>query len=453
MLSTKDNELMCRVGTGTLMGNFLRRFWLPVFPSEDLAGPDCDPREVRLLGEDLVAFRDTSGRVGLVEALCPHRRAPLFYGRNEEHGLRCIYHGWKFDVEGRCIDMPTEPAEFNPSAELRTSFQDKVRALSYPTQEAAGIVWAYLGPPDKRPELPDFEWMRVPAGQRYYITYNQRCNFVQAMEGDIDPVHGGFLHSSLAGSREDSIYERILKAGGIKDDGLVRGKGAIWESKSNYNYVLGDHAPRYTVKDTDYGIMAAAAHRAEPGNLYWRVYQWLMPYHTMFSSVHGHLWIPVDDENTMVWCTSWSSDEPIPDAVRWGALHGEWPHVGTKDPETGLLRAKRENHFYQDKEWQRSESYTGIRGTREQDTAVVEGMGALLDRSKEHLGTSDTIIIAMRRRLLNLAKALAKGREPVAATKSKVYRVRAWAGRVEGDDIDGFLETPLAKERAVTVVP
>jgi phenylpropionate dioxygenase-like ring-hydroxylating dioxygenase large terminal subunit len=427
------------------MGTFVRRFWIPVLRSEELPGPDCDPKELRILGEYLVAFRDSSGRVGLFEALCPHRRAPLFYGRNEEDGLRCIYHGWKFDVEGRCVDMPTEPLEFN--------FQDKVRAEAYPAVEAAGIIWAYMGPPDKRPPLPEYEWMRVAPSHRYYIKYHQRCNFVQAMEGDIDPVHGGFLHSVLGGSSEDSIFDRILKGGGIKDDGLVPGKGAIWESKSNYNYVLGDHAPRYTVKDTPYGMMGAAAHRAEPGSLYWRVYQWLMPYHTMFSSVHGHLWVPIDDENTAVWCTSWSTGDPIPERIRHGALHGAWPHVGTVDPATSTLRATRENHFMQDKAWQRRESYTGIRGTREQDTAVVEGMGALLDRSKEHLGTSDTIIIAMRRRLLGLAKALARGKEPPAASNPALYRVRAWAGRLPGEDTDGFLETQIAREQAVTAVP
>ncbi len=444
MLSTRDNELLTRVGQGTMMGTFLRRFWIPVLESADLPAPDCDPVEVRLMGEDLVAFRDSTGRIGLIEALCPHRRAPLFYGRNEENGLRCIYHGWKWDVEGGCVDMPTEPPESN--------FQDKVRATAYPTQEAAGIIWAYVGPPDKMPELPQFEWMQVPENHRQYIRYIQNCNFVQAMEGDIDPPHGGFLHGVLNPDTNMTVKERLFAGGGIKDNGLARGKGAIWESRKNYNYVLGDTAPRYTVKDTDYGLMAAAAHNGDPGSKYWRIYQWLMPYHTMFSSVHGHLWIPIDDEHTYVWCTSWSNEAPIPEETRQGALTGSNPHVGFLDPVTKRLASTKENHFLIDRKAQRTTSYSGIPGTRNQDTAVVEGMGAILDRSKEHLGASDTIIIAMRRRLLNLAKALAKGKEPAAAHKGELYRVRAWAGLVEGERIDGFLESAIAKERAVSTV-
>ena len=158
MLSREENEFMCHVGPGTPMGEYLRRFWFPALMSEELPEPDCPPIRVRLMGEDLVAFRDTNGRVGLVNNYCPHRRASLFFGRNEEGGLRCVYHGWKFDVNGDCVDMPSEPAESN--------FKDKVKISAYQCQERSGFVWTYMGPSDKTPQMPDFEWMHVPEENR-----------------------------------------------------------------------------------------------------------------------------------------------------------------------------------------------------------------------------------------------------------------------------------------------
>ncbi len=452
MLSTKDNELMCRVGTGTLMGNFLRRFWLPVFPSEDLLGPDCDPREVRLLGEDLVAFRDTSGRVGLVEALCPHRRAPLFYGRNEENGLRCIYHGWKFDVEGRCIDMPTEPAEFNPSAELRISFQDKVRAQSYPIVEAAGFIWAYFGPPGKTPELPHLEWMRLPADHRYMVGYQQYCNFVQAMEGDIDSAHAPFLHGMIAGPEAGNIMQRLAAGGG-----LINTFGRSTESTER-GYYSALAPPRWVVEDLPCGVLGANRRDAGEENYYWRVNLFMMPIYTTFPEQsenrgHGHIWIPVDDEHTQVWCVTWAPGEPLPQREKDNVLGGPFPHIGTLDPATGRLRANRENRFLIDRDYQRTASFTGIRGVREQDTAVVEGMGGIVDRTREHLGASDSLIIGMRRRLLNAARALPKGEEPFAATHPEVYRTRAWSKVMKRFPDGAFIRDGEVQRLLQTVVP
>ena len=159
MLNIEDNEYLTKIGPGTPMGTLFRRYWMPFLMSSELPGPDCDPLRVRLLGEDLVAFRDTNGKVGLLDNYCPHRRASLFFGRNEECGLRCVYHGWKFDVDGNCVDMPSEPAESN--------FKDKVHITSYPTQDWGGVLWAYLGPKDQTPELPQLEWARVPEDHRF----------------------------------------------------------------------------------------------------------------------------------------------------------------------------------------------------------------------------------------------------------------------------------------------
>jgi phthalate 4,5-dioxygenase oxygenase subunit len=427
MLNPKDNELLTRVGRETPMGQFLRRFWTPVLTSSELAEPDCDPVELRILGEDLVAFRDTAGRVGVLQASCPHRRTPLYYGRNEERGLRCIYHGWKFDVQGTCVDMPSEPREFN--------FADKVRATAYPTREWAGLVWAYLGPSDLAPELPDLEWGRVPENQRYVVKYNQECNFVQATEGDIDSSHIGYLHMDDLTSWKDP--EAVSAIHGVRTTFT---------------------APRWIVEPTDYGLMLAARRDADESHYYWRINQWLLPYYTMIagrldqSRGHGHMWVPVDDEHTQVWCIIWAPREPLNQEEKDGILGGPRPHIASLDPSTGRLKATQANHFLQDRRLQRTGSFTGIVGTREQDTAVVEGMGTIVDRSEEHLGSSDTAIIGMRRQLLNGARALLRGEEPIAATQGRLYRVRAWSAIMDQNE-DTFLDEPQVQELMATMVP
>src|SRR5437879_6382072 len=211
MLSKEDNELMCRVGRGTAMGDLLRQSWMPFRPSTELPEPDCPPRKVRLLGEDLVAFRDTRGEVGLIAANCPHRGASLFFGRNEECGLRCVYHGWKFDTSGACVDTPTEPARranegaaagAGPTPWPRAVDEaaaegagDKVRAVAYPCQERGGMAWTYMGQPEHMRGPPELEWTHVPASHRYITKRIQRCNFLQNVEGEVDSSHVSFLHS------------------------------------------------------------------------------------------------------------------------------------------------------------------------------------------------------------------------------------------------------------------
>ena len=427
MLSTADNELLCRVGAGSPMGVYLRRFWIPALMSSQLPGPDCDPVELRLLGEDLMAFRDTSGTVGVLKALCPHRQAPMYYGRNEEGGMRCIYHGWKFDVTGACVDMPSEPPDSN--------FKEKVRSIGYPVVEQAEMLWVYMGPADRQPALPGLEWMRVAASQRNLVKYNQECNFVQAIEGDIDSSHIGFLHKSLTQLRNP--------------------QGADITAR----YTSLDQAPRWIVEPTDYGLMLAARRDAEADSFYWRINQFYLPWYTTIagpldqSRGHGHIWVPVDDEHTEVWCVIWSPTESLRDEERWRILHGPTPHIASLDPATGKLRATKANHFLQDRGAQRHVSFTGILGVREQDTAVVEGMGAVVDRTNEHLGTSDMAIIGMRRQLLNGAKALLRGVEPVAAERAELYHPRAWSAVLSRETEGHFLDHPQVQELMATMVP
>src|SRR5689334_15961093 len=203
MLSREDNELVTRVGPGTPMGSLMREYWLPAMLSSEVPAPDSDPVRVMLLGEKLIAFRDTNGKIGLIQNHCPHRGASLFFGRNEESGLRCVYHGWKFAADGTCVDMPNEPAE--------SDFKHKVRATAYPCKERGGIIWAYMGPPERQPELPDLEWAIVPEDQRYISKRLQETNYAQAMEGGIDSSHVSFLHNdNTRGRRPNSDSNRYL---------------------------------------------------------------------------------------------------------------------------------------------------------------------------------------------------------------------------------------------------
>jgi phenylpropionate dioxygenase-like ring-hydroxylating dioxygenase large terminal subunit len=424
MLSHRDNEILCRVGPKSPMGELLRRFWTPILLSSELAEPDGAPREITVLGEDLLAFRDTDGQVGLIQPLCPHRQAPLVYGRNEDSGLRCIYHGWKFDTSGVCVDMPNEPSD--------SDFKQKVRTIAYPVKEWAGIIWAYLGPKHLQPELPALEWARVAPEQRYVVKYRQECNFVQAIEGDIDSSHIGFLHMDLDALRNPRTPEQRYRAN--------------------------DMAPRWVLQPREYGLMLAACRDAEEDTHYWRTNQWLMPYYTMIATDlqqrrgHGHIWVPIDDRRTQVWCVIWAPQEELTEAEKFQILGGPAPHIATLDPETGGLRANKSNHFFQDREAQRTRTFTGILGVREQDTAVVEGMGDIVDRTREHLGTSDMAIIGMRRMLINAAKALLNGEEPYAATHADVYRVRAWSEILERKPASELLNHPRVKELTTTMV-
>lgn len=406
MLSAEDNALIGEVGPGTAMGELLRRFWVPFLEAARVERPACDPVEVELLGERLIAYRDGDGRCALIESACPHRGAPLYYGRNEGDGLRCIYHGWKFAADGRCVEMPSEPAKSN--------FKEKVRARSYEVREKAGILWAYMGPPETTPGLPHIEWANIPASRRNVVAYNQECNWVQALEGDIDSSHVGFLHRGA----------------------LARESAA---SRQDNELLLHDTSPRWVVEMTDYGMMLAAQRSTkDPAHDYWRVNQWLMPYVTMIPTdlqlrrAHGHVWTPVNDGRTRVWCVIWSPTEDLPQEERDNVLHGPMPHIATLDEATGRLRAAKENHFLQDRYRQRNtDLLSGIVGVREQDTAVVEGMGALADRTREHLGTSDIPIITMRRRLLRDAKALREGVEPIAASTGEHFGVRSWSALLD----------------------
>jgi phthalate 4,5-dioxygenase oxygenase subunit len=437
MLSREENELLARVGRGTAMGSMLRQYWLPALVSEDLPEPDGDPLRIRLLGEDLIAFRDTSGRVGVVANNCPHRGASLFFGRNEENGLRCVYHGWKFDTTGACVDMPNEPAE--------SDFKSKVQAVAYPAQEQGGVVFIYMGEEAHPPALPKLEWTLVPRNQRYISMRWEHCNWAQALEGGIDSSHSSFLHSRL--NPED--YS------GSQRRGLI--------------YKTLDKHPRFEVVDTDYGMLVGARRNAEVDSYYWRITQFLMPFYQMIPpygdspTLSGHAWVPVDDENVITWSVTWHpsralSERELTQMQTYPTSGIHIGHKGLQPPQQGIPYGWRRptatsgNDYELDYGLQNNLLYCGIPCLGMQDQAMQESMGAIYDRTQEHLGTSDTAIIQVRRRWLKAATDLRDhGITPLGVTNPEAYYVRS-AGVVLPRStpwVEGAAEHLAAKEGEV----
>ena len=196
MLKAEQNELLTRTGPGSVMGDLIRRYWIPALLTEELPEPDCAPVRVKLLSERLIAFRDSGGKLGLIDEFCAHRGVSLWFGRNEECGLRCAYHGWKYDVSGHCVDIPSEPEE--------SGFRRKIKLQSYPLAERGGVLWAYMGPPESQPALPEYEFATVPREQTFISKRLQECNYLQAMEGGIDSSHVSFLHRGAL--NEDPLF-------------------------------------------------------------------------------------------------------------------------------------------------------------------------------------------------------------------------------------------------------
>ena len=398
MLRREDNERLVRVGPGTPAGELFRRYWQPALLASEVSEPDGAPVRVRLLGEDLVAFRDSAGRVGLIDAWCRHRRAPLFYGRNEEGGLRCVYHGWKFAADGQCLDLPSEP----PSSPMKS----KARIKAYPVVEAGGLIWTYMGPRDDMPPPPDYEWMRAPQTHRHVSKTHQACNYLQALEGGLDTAHATYLHNNKLGDR----------------DGLL----------------VRDGAPKIEVFETPYGYYYVSTRKAGDED-YVRLYHYILPFQQMRPNVQpgaggnagvprydGHLWVPIDDEQTHVfnWMCGYGEEHPITHeyAESLEARYGR----GRDDfvPGTFHLKAGRDNDYFIDRAEQKARTFTGIRGVNTQDMAVQEGMGPIVDRSQELLGTSDRAIAVMRRLLLEATHAVERGARPPGTDPSTYRTVR-----------------------------
>jgi phthalate 4,5-dioxygenase len=415
LLSQHDNELLTRVGPGTPMGALMRRYWIPAAFSKVIAKPDGPPLRVRLLGEDLVLFRDTAGRLGLLDEKCPHRTASLFYGRNEQNGLRCVYHGIKFDVDGNCVDLPCVP---QMREDHRIAAQRELAAKAYPCLERGDVVWTYMGPPQHKPEFPELEWTLVPPEQRHATRHIQECNWLQALEGGFDATHLTFLH----GAESDSS-RRIV-------------------------------ASLYEVMPTDFGFVVGTGRDRGDGTIMWNMNVMLAPFHKIISSLPhaAHVWAPIDDKNTMLYSVDFHPSRPFTGEELARSTAGDGIHTENIAGTDHAVR-NRANDYLIDRALQASgKSFTGMKGFGTQDCAIQESMGPIADRSREHLLACDAAIVKIRRLLLQMLKDHAAGK-PLPGMNPASYRVRS--GRFEAkkgvpfeDAMAEFVrrDTPIAAE-------
>jgi phthalate 4,5-dioxygenase oxygenase subunit len=435
MTTAIEGKELTQVGAGTVMGELMRQYWIPAVKSSELER-DGAPLRLMLLGERLIAFRDSAGQVGVMDHRCPHRCASLFLGRNEEGGLRCIYHGWKFDVSGNCVDMASVPPH--------QDFKHKVKAKAYRTVERAGVVWVHMGAAAKAPPLPALEILDVPEDE-VDVTFIQRdCNYLQALEGEIDTSHFGFLHAGH------------VDADDVAEDDPV-------------HYTVTNRAPEYNVSDTAWGTQYAAYRAAGPGRKYWRFANFLFPFWSQApngefgSHVHARAWVPLDDTHTMFCFLRWkrgasAHTQPQP-AFKDGTPIGGTGRGNKFLPNTTdwlgrwRLASNPGNDWGIDRAAQRSNAiYSGIDGIHLQDQAITESMGPITDHAWEHLAPSDQMITRTRRRLLMAARALRdKGVLPPGAEDAEVFR-GARSGYLVSDDPGSWQEI-YARQLAEAVHP
>jgi phenylpropionate dioxygenase-like ring-hydroxylating dioxygenase large terminal subunit len=422
------------------MGELLRRYWTPALLISEAPAPDSEPVRVRLLGEDLVAFRDTNGRVGLVQENCPHRGASLYFGRNEECGLRCPYHGWKFDADGACVDMPSEPPN--------SVFKDKVKIRAYPTHESGGIVWTYMGPPEKITPFRDFGTESLEPEHVQATKMHSTCNWVQAMEGNLDTSHISWLHQF------DGVDD-------IPDDGSD--KPGYPSNPMSWKFWRHDRAPRLEVEDTWYGFKYVGIRETPGGHTHVRMSAFCYPYHTVIATVplgvrHG-IFVPIDDENTHRYIVN---TRPLDNSrgVGGAPLFSVAPFKLARAEVNGNGVVPREytaeNDYGIDREEQRNLTYSGVAEFVSQDLMVTESMGPIYDRSQERLGTSDKAIIRMRRLLMAAAKDVVGGGEaPATSAEHNYFEVRSAEKILEdGEDwrVLGTEADPLVREMDVNGV-
>jgi phenylpropionate dioxygenase-like ring-hydroxylating dioxygenase large terminal subunit len=413
MLSAADNEMLVRTGPGTPMGALFRQFWIPVCLSAQV--PEADGPQVRLkvLGEELLAFRATDGRIGLIERRCRHRGADLYYGRNEGGGVRCAFHGWKFDAEGRCVDAPTlDPEQFQ-------RLDDKTGIRAYPTREWGDFVWAYLGPLPV-PALPMMEFALVPPSHRHVSKKFQECNWAQAAEGAVDTAHFSFLHMPVTSSADD-LPAKARQA--------TRGYSANTMGTDHVRWMRDDSRPKFSIVRHDAGLALGGSRQAGDGRLYWRIAQYLMPAHAYTPSAvhgetyHGQSFIPIDDENCWVYVYSWNPVRPLTGEERADYASGGAIYP-VMDAQYMPVR-NRGNDYLLDRRRQKTENFTGIQGISEQDACIQDSQGRIADRTRELLGPTDAGITQFRRLMLDAARALQQSQRPPAATRPESYRVRA----------------------------
>jgi phenylpropionate dioxygenase-like ring-hydroxylating dioxygenase large terminal subunit len=408
--SREENEALTRVGRGTLMGELFRQYWIPVLATDLLRAAGGPPRRIRLLGEDLVLFRTRGGEPGLVGAYCQHRLAPLFFGRIEQDGIRCPYHGWKYGVDGKCLEMPNVPPE--------QEFKNDVHHPGYPCLERAGFIWTYMGPAKQLPPLPEFEFLMVPEEQQTNRAFRSECNYLQAMEGGIDPTHPVWLHSPY----------------NLDDDELAQAHQPDQHRIANQT---GARTPELIeIVDTPGGFMYGAKRPMKDGNGLWRINQFIMPFYTMppgGDQKAARMWVPIDDEHCVKWQLNWYSTRQAMESAKEKSRvwrEEEMYAPATNEPYGFIIpKANKSNDYLID--WKlHTTRRMGVAGVNLQDVCVTENEGPtpILDRTKENLCSGDRSIMKARQMLLRAAKELKEqGKIPPGARDASVYHVRGAA--------------------------
>lgn len=402
MSDTSLNDVV-HVGPGTPMGNFMRQYWLPAAIATEVVA-DGDPVRLMILGEKLIAFRDTAGRVGIMDHRCPHRCASLFMGRNEENGIRCVYHGWKFDVEGHCVDMPNVP--------VRQDFKDKVHARAYRTAERNGLIWVYMGQDQKNPPpLPQIEANLIADSKIWCL--QRQCNWLQALEGDIDTSHVGFLHVGA------------LQAEDLPEDSPLRP-------------TVHNRSPEYKVHMAEWGAMYGAYRHAEDGRMSWRAAHFLFPFWTMTPNILfksraiARAWVPMDDTHVMLFDITGGADEGNP-FFTTKLKNGEpmYQKIRRRPNGTGwydrwLPVDGEHNDWGIDRQSQRDRvQYTGIDNPSMQDQSITESMGPITDHEYEHLAPTDQMIAIVRRRLMLAVRSFKENPATLPCTSATYFGARS----------------------------
>lgn len=388
-------DTLTRTGPGTPMGNLLRRYWVPVLSSDEIAESDGPQVRVQIMGEKLLAFRNSDGKPGLIDEFCSHRGVSLFFGRNEENGIRCSYHGLKFTVTGECVDVPSAP---------QACKQMGIKA--YPCIEKGGLVWAYMGPADKQPAPPEVEWAQLPLSHIFVTKRLQECNYLQAMEGGIDTAHVSYVHK----------FE-------VDEDPMHQG------TKAN-DYIKADGNVVFDIEKQDTGLTLFGRRKGEPDSYYWRVTQWLFPWYTLIPpfgehALGGHVWVPIDDTNCWAWSINFHPDKPLSNEERSHMEAGKGIHVEYESGGTFRPRHNKSNDYGMDRNAQKEKrAYSGVFGFSMQDASLQESMGPIQNHAAEKLLPTDRPIVMARRMLYDAATELTQGAEPPALDASKQH-VRA----------------------------
>ncbi|MES2400055.1 MAG: aromatic ring-hydroxylating dioxygenase subunit alpha [Pseudomonadota bacterium] len=391
-MNKETSELLTRTAAGTPMGDLMRRYWVPILSSSEIAELDGPQVRVQILGEKLLAFRDTEGKVGLIDEFCSHRGVSLYFGRNEQNGIRCSYHGVKFDRNGKCVDVPSAPQSCK-----------HMHIKSYPCIEMGSVVWAYMGPPDKQPPTPGVEWCTLPASHVFVSKRLQETNYLQAMEGGIDTSHVSFVHA----------YD-------VASDPMHRGVKAL-------DYIKADGNVVFEIEKTRFGLTLYGRRNGEPDSYYWRITQWLFPWFTLIPpfghhALGGHVWVPIDDHSCWVWSINYRPDAPLSDEERQQMKDGLGIHVEYEAPGSFRPKVNKDNDYMMDRVAQKEgRLYSGVAGISAQDYSLHESMGTIQNHEAEHLLPTDRGIVMARRMLGDAANDLRKGIEPPALDSSSQH--------------------------------